>query len=59
MKILFNFDYKQFKTGEVVEVTEEEAEDHRQAGRTRLFVEGETKPVKPPVKKPTPTKKHK
>jgi len=49
MKIKFMIDYGKFRAGDVVDVSEAEAEDHHQAGRAYPFVE-EPKPVEAKAK---------
>jgi len=56
MKVKFMMDFEDFKAGQVVEVSEAEAEDHHQAGRAYPYF-GEPAPKPEPEKKAKPAGK--
>lgn len=52
MKVQFSRDFGDFKTGTVYDLTEDEADFHREAGRA--FIPAEPKPEAKPEPEPAP-----
>jgi len=50
MKVQFLLDYGKFKAGDVVEMSEKEAEDHHSAGRAQPYHAPAVEPVKKQAK---------
>jgi hypothetical protein len=52
VKVKFNTDFKDFKRGQVVDLSEAEAEDYHQAGLASPYFDEKPAPVAVPEKKP-------
>lgn len=57
MKIKFMQDFGEYKQGQIIEVTEAEAEDHHQAGRAYPYLGEPMSKAAPEVKSKKPAKK--